>query len=386
MGHLSPDPRHSEGPSLKLAFVGTHPVDTSRKRLSKYDFVGRLAIFWIEDMTEVSLSYLRSEKFLSKKEKILKMINTAETSKLSKEDIKLISEARELLEKLPKELVGRIKARNYLGAKARILPGSGGEECIASIRVGRYTLHQSLVSAANMLDPGSTPIHSIKCDKAQRTHLDTCRCPACTTHPSCSTLKKEGFIHKEELERLLKLIISRIKGEKGKPEEEPPVVVERDGKRVDSPADGFDLKPGDKIKTRRAEVLIKDETDNLLAIKENTEIRIGGNALEQVLEQTMGELFMEVEKMKGFDYKIRTPQAVCGVRGTAFALHVGEAFTRLTVAEGEVVFSDLRGRSVVVKSNHFCICTEEGLRKPGPAEMDVKEMFEECIKKWKQGG
>ena len=75
--------------------------------------------------------------------------------------------------------------------------------------------------------------------------------------------------------------------------------------------------------------------------------------------------------------KVRTPQAVCGVRGTIFGLHVEKDVTTITVVEGKVEFSDLKGNKVIVKENPFCICSkEQGLQMPVTVPFNLKEKFE----------
>ena len=52
-----------------------------------------------------------------------------------------------------------------------------------------------------------------------------------------------------------------------------------------------------------------------------------------IFDLEMGELLSEIEK--GLDYRVRTPQAVCAVRGTRFAVKAGEE-SRVAVFDGKV--------------------------------------------------
>jgi len=54
-----------------------------------------------------------------------------------------------------------------------------------------------------------------------------------------------------------------------------------------------------------------------------------------ILDLEMGELLSEIEK--GLDYRVRTPQAVCAVRGTKFAVKTGKSKeSRVAVFKGKV--------------------------------------------------
>jgi len=96
-------------------------------------------------------------------------------------------------------------------------------------------------------------------------------------------------------------------------------------------------------------------------------VKFNGNTDIEILDGTIDVIFENIDALKreGRSLKCRTPQAICGVRGTVFSLFTDENFTTLTVVEGEVEFSDLKGNKVIVKSNKYCICSKDGgLQKP----------------------
>lgn len=377
MGHISPDPMHTEKPSLKF-LVG----DIPKYELSKYDFVGDVTIQWMNEKDmEVDPD--------SQLEKARQLLRSVDISELSGSDREYLAEAENLLRFMSKELPllkEKIKEVQYLGERARV-DTSEGERRVLSIIVGEFSIYRTLVNVASLLEPGRTPIHSVKCDSIRRAHSgrDSCGCPACSPHPACSTLKAEGFIHREEVERLLKLIISRLKN----PPEKPAFKIQRGEESIEGPAEGFQIKDGDKIVTENAELMIEDDMDNKVIIKENSEVEIcqvekmDEKKIEEILKQTMGEI---IAIMKGHpcSLKIKSPQAVTSVRGTTFGLHVVEEFTTLTVVEGEVEFSDMKGRAVRVKPDHYCICTKEGVQEPVfVPDGVISAAFEEYMKRWK---
>ena len=374
LGHLSPYPKHEQVPCLKV-LVGEFPS----LELSKYDFVSDLTVSWVEDKDMLDLKKTNEKPFKELEEAKRKLEQFKGDIKFFPKELK---EVEALLKNVKKELP-KFKEVRYLGEKTRATVDENGRKRIFSILVNRFSIYGSLVSVANQLDPGSKPIHSISCEKIWQKHepvriRDGCNCKACSCHfesEGCSTLKKEGYIHREEVENLLRLIIFRIRGEK--PEKEPWVEIMRGSKKIESPKEGMEIKKGDIIKTKNAEIKIKDGLDNEIAIKNNTEVKLSESETEAILEQTMGEIRAKIKKLPKDGLKVRTPQAVCGVRGTIFGLHVEKDVTTITVVEGKVEFSDLKGNKVIVKENPFCICSkEQGLQMPVTVPFNLKEKFE----------
>jgi len=86
---------------------------------------------------------------------------------------------------------------------------------------------------------------------------------------------------------------------------------------------------------------------------------------DNLLEQTMGELFSNVKKLKeeGEDFRIESPQTIIAVRGTQFITKVEkDGTTTLTVIDGEIKFSDKQMRkTVLVKKNQRSVVKADGL-------------------------
>ncbi len=384
LGHLSPYPKHEQVPCIKV-FVGEFPSS----KLSKYDLVSDLTVSWVEDKDILDLEKTQDNiyKELEEAKRKLEQIKGDKNS-FSKE----LKEIESFLKNAKKD-VPKFKEVQYLGEKARATIDENGEKRIFSILVNGFSIYGSMVSVASQLDPGSKPIHSISCEKTWQKHEPIrvehgCNCKACSCHlesGGCSTLKKEGYVHREEVENLLRLIISRIKGGGKKPEKKSRAEIVRSQKKIESPEEGMELKKGDIINTKNAEITIKDNLENEIHIKNNTEIKLGASGVSEkeiVLEQTIGEILAKIKKLpKDYDLRVRTPQAVCGVRGTIFGLHVEKYVTTITVVEGKVELSDLRGNRVIVGENQFCICSgEQGLQTPVNAPFDLKEKFEKLSK------
>lgn len=363
LGHLSPYPKHEQVQCLKV-FVCGFPSS----KLSKYDFIYDLTVSWVEDKDMLDLDKTKENisKELEEAKRKLEQIKAGRKS--YSRELKEI----ELLLKNPKKELSKFKEVRYLGEKARATIDENGEKRIFSILVNRFSIYGSMVSVANQLDPGSKPIHSVRCEKTYQEHEQIrikhgCNCWACKCHSvreGCSTLKKEGYIHREEVENLLRLIISRLKREKAEKLLQPEIM--RNSKKIKSPEEGMEIKKDDIINTKNAEIMIKDGMGNEISIKSNTEVKFNESETETFLELKTGEIGAKIIKLLKDGLMVRTPQAVSSVRGTDFGVRVekGLDLTTLTVTEGKVEFSDLKGNKVIVKAGQFCRCTKYGLEKP----------------------
>lgn len=98
---------------------------------------------------------------------------------------------------------------------------------------------------------------------------------------------------------------------------------------------------------------------------------------DKLLEQVLGEITTKLDKLReeGYDFKVRSPQAVIAVRGTQFITKVEkDGTTTLTVLDGEVEFSDkAKKKTVVVKKNQRSICKPGGLPSE-PVSIDPNQI------------
>lgn len=92
---------------------------------------------------------------------------------------------------------------------------------------------------------------------------------------------------------------------------------------------------------------------------------------ESKLNLILGEIYSKIKP--GADYKVRMPQAVCGVRGTQFITKVKDG-TTLTILDGEVEFSDkAKKKTVIVKKNQISVVNPGGLPSD-PVSIDPKQI------------
>jgi len=98
---------------------------------------------------------------------------------------------------------------------------------------------------------------------------------------------------------------------------------------------------------------------------------------EDELNQAFGEIMEKIKKLPpDYDFKVRSPQAVLGVRGTQFITRVEkDGTTILTVLDGEVEFSDKKKRkTVVVKKNQISVVNPGGLPSD-PVSIDPNQIL-----------
>jgi len=115
------------------------------------------------------------------------------------------------------------------------------------------------------------------------------------------------------------------------------------------------LKAKDAIKTGDdGKVLLEFSDKSSVALKKNTEVTIkdlvwAGAIRKAELNMPTGELRAVISKIGGpSQFKVRTPTAICGARGTVFYVMVVGNETRVFVTDGAVDFSNAAGGNTYV--------------------------------------
>lgn len=115
------------------------------------------------------------------------------------------------------------------------------------------------------------------------------------------------------------------------------------------------LNDGDSVRTRRAstaEIRMDDNSRVMLAPK-STFVLSSENEKKVSVGLLIGRLRSWVRKFSK-KFEVRTPTAVCAVRGTDFAVFADESGnTRVEVYDGTVMASDSSGNDVLVHSGQF---------------------------------
>jgi len=97
----------------------------------------------------------------------------------------------------------------------------------------------------------------------------------------------------------------------------------------------------------------------------------GKNGLTR-LEQTLGNIIVEVEKRPGWNFQVETPYLTALVKGTKFGVSVDGSGARVDVRQGVVGVSDYSGHRADVGAGQTCSVAKGGggvLVAPSPREV-----------------
>lgn len=127
----------------------------------------------------------------------------------------------------------------------------------------------------------------------------------------------------------------------------------------------IDIKPGTEITTDRASSVE-------LYFDDGSKLKIGPNSYYKFTNEDEKEIngTLFVGKIRNWikkqskDYKIKTPTAVCGVRGTDFVVITDKDKTRVEVYDGSVNVSDNNNKSFLVVKGNFIEVSLKGIGVP----------------------
>jgi len=137
------------------------------------------------------------------------------------------------------------------------------------------------------------------------------------------------------------------------------------------------IEAGDKIKTGA-----KAKAE--LYLKHGSKIRIGADstftlnkvsAEENSVEMLVGRMQAWIRKAANRKFTVRTPSAVCAVRGTVFEVEVDPAGqTVWNLFSGVIQVSDAQNRTVTLAPNQrVAVTPEKGVDQPAPLPAEVKQ-------------
>jgi hypothetical protein len=126
---------------------------------------------------------------------------------------------------------------------------------------------------------------------------------------------------------------------------------------------GLSLGAGDKITTGKKsylEIAFDRKEKNTVKIKEKSEviIRLGEDERIELLD---GELVTRLKNLrKGEEFKVRTPGAVCGARGTGWVTKIAGKVTKITVFDGKVFMRGIKKDGTLMREE---VWTEKGFKR-----------------------
>jgi len=91
-----------------------------------------------------------------------------------------------------------------------------------------------------------------------------------------------------------------------------------------------------------------------------------------------GTTRFRIKKLKKQDFKVKTPSAVAGVRGTSFSVYLNDNWEEIKLPEGELAVTDTNGKQVVLNAWDKVTIKKGGIGKP--KRMDGKEQEQEVNK------
>ena len=148
------------------------------------------------------------------------------------------------------------------------------------------------------------------------------------------------------------------------------------------------LKTNDAIQTGDdGKVLLEFSDKSSVALKKNTEIVIKNLIWTDAtrtadLNMSKGELRAMINKVKGpSQFKVRTPTAICGARGTVFYVMVTGNETRVFVTDGAVDFSNSNGENTYVVVQNMSAISDLSGTVSEPVELTGADK-EQALAEW----
>jgi ferric-dicitrate binding protein FerR (iron transport regulator) len=137
------------------------------------------------------------------------------------------------------------------------------------------------------------------------------------------------------------------------------------------------LGPGEVVRTGAdgfAELMFND--GSRINLDANSSLMLeSANGNTSTYRLTLGRIKAHVKRLGDRRYKVRTPTAICGVRGTEFVLETNEAgASAVVVLQGEVAFGAAESRqSLPVRSGELAILGPDGTFS-GPDSIELKSL------------
>lgn len=151
---------------------------------------------------------------------------------------------------------------------------------------------------------------------------------------------------------------------------------------------GQALNPSDSIKTgENGQAMLQFSDKSTVALKPNTEIIVEELAWTETarkagLNMPIGELRVVIKKMNApSDFKVRTPTAICGARGTVFYVMTTGTETRVFVTEGAIDFTNPASNNTYVVIENMSAISELNGTVTEPRELTGEER-EQALAGW----
>lgn len=137
------------------------------------------------------------------------------------------------------------------------------------------------------------------------------------------------------------------------------------------------MNPNDKVTINEGyEVMTERASSVEITFNDGSKLKLGPNSYYRMERETSTETTSNLLigkarnwiKKHSKEYKIKTPHAICGVRGTDFLVDVDQGLSRIEVYEGSVNVSDNKGRSFLLNKGNLIDVTPQGIGYPTPSK------------------
>lgn len=145
---------------------------------------------------------------------------------------------------------------------------------------------------------------------------------------------------------------------------------------------GYEIKTASKSE---AEIVFKDKS--VVFLSENSSLKIEKAALEKEkrdfsIEFLKGKILFFVQKMANSNFKVRTPTAVCAVRGTDFAIISSTDSSSIGLFEGSMEIEAFGEKKEIKPGNQADIASSFTVKERLSPLMEKEQIRAEKLKKY----
>jgi len=367
IGHLAPNPANS----MKAFYDGM-------KSMAEMNLLPNFSVQKINEMREQS-NTLRPERF-----DVVCMFSIAAhvNKKLAKEAVEnLYNPMKALIGSIPegmdpfemlKESAGeevaakitdafkagdaatkaiKSKKGRFLGEEALLIEMKG-TETPSAVLIGRFIVMGDILSLAVFADSGDK-----KCDKIGGKQLSN-------GSTEQSTLRREGYIHREEMQDMAKQLFAKVKE-----------LAAKDNELENAGATGI---VGGTVKSGNSIMVLADGKGNKITLGSGSELRIN-NPTSFVLP--LGSASWEIGNIGSKEQiTVKTSLASISFGKGFYAVSAISNQNSLTVMKGDAEFACPKGKIKVAGNQACSFGAEQGLYGPMPLPKSVLEYCDKAMK------
>ncbi len=243
------------------------------------------------------------------------------------------------------------KKSRFLGEDALVTEVKGSE-MPSEVLIGRFIIFGDILSLAVFADPGDK-----RCDKIGGKTMSN-------GSTEQSTLRKEGYVHREEMQDMAKKVFAKVRE-----------LAAKDGELENAGATGV---VDGVVKSGNSIMVLADGKGNRITLTGGSELRISSPA-SFVLP--MGSATWEIGDIDSkAQITVKTPLASVSFGKGFYAVSSIGNQNSLTVMKGDAEFACPKGKIKVASSQACSFGAEQGLYGPMPLPKSVLEYCDKAMK------